>query len=133
MNLSYRLKKSPQFIFDYLTDMQKFAAIHPVISQIDKISEENYLVHETLQIWFIPFSFTYQVTIEKNEINHSVIIRAIVFRLTKIEMKFTLKADGDFTIIEEEIQFKSPLPIKFMMERIFRKQHQQFFKNMEMK
>lgn len=133
MNLSYRLKKSPQFIFDYLTDMQKFTAIHPVISQIDKISEENYLVHETLQIGFIPFSFTYPVSIEKNEINHSVIIRAIVFRLTKIEMKFTLKADGDFTIVEEEIQFKSPLPIKFMMERIFRKQHQQFFKNMEMK
>lgn len=48
-------------------------------------------------------------------------------------MKFMLKANGDFTIVEEEIQFKSHLPIKFMIERIFRKRHQQFFKNMKMK
>ena len=133
MNLSFILKKSPAFIFDYLTDMQQFAAIHPVISQIDKISDENYLVHETLKFGFIPFSFTYPVTIKKNEIDFIVTIRAIVFKITKIEMKFMLKAAGNFTIVEEQIQFKSPWPIKFMMERIFRKQHQQLFKNMEMK
>jgi hypothetical protein len=48
-------------------------------------------------------------------------------------MKFVLKVDNGRTIIDEEIQFKSPLPVKFIMESIFRKQHDQLFKNIEMK
>lgn len=47
-------------------------------------------------------------------------------------MKFALKANNDFTIIEEEIKFKSLLPIKFIMESIFKKQHTQLFKNIEL-
>lgn len=59
-------------------------------------------------------------------------MKASVFKLTKIEMEFTLKTDNDYTIIDEEIDFKSVLPIKFMMQSIFRKQHNQLFKNIEM-
>ncbi len=100
MDLYFKLKKSPKFILDNLTDMQKFAALYPVISRIDKVSDENYLVHETLKFGFIPFSFTYPVNIEKNILNYIVIIRAIVFKITKIEMKFILKAHCNFTIIQ---------------------------------
>ena len=50
-------------------------------------------------------------------------IQVTVFKVTKIEMKFVLKADKDYTIIDEDISFKSPLSIKFIMESIFKKQH----------
>ena len=133
MKLSFRLHKNSDHIYDYLTDMQKFVSVHPVIYRIDNTSDKNYLVHETLKFGFIPFSFTYPVTIEKNAIDKTVIIRAIVFKLTNIEMKFVLKADNDYTIIDEEIKLKSPLPVKFIMESIFKKQHDQLFKNIEMK
>ncbi len=133
MELSFKLKKTSDFIFDYLTDMQKFVSVHPVISQIDNTDNNSYLVHETLKIGFIPFSFTYPVIIEKNNIEKVVIFRATVMKLTKIEMKFVLKTENDYTFIEENIQFKSPLPVKFIMERIFKKQHNQLFKNIEMK
>ncbi len=133
MKLSFRIRKTPEFIFDYLTDLQKFASIHPVISKIIKTSDTSHLVHETLRFLSIPFSFTYPVTIEKNISDKIVIIRATVFKLTKIEMKFVLKEDLDYTIIEESVQFKSPFPIKALMEGIFRKQHTQLFKNIELK
>ena len=133
MKLSIRIHKKSDLIFDYLTDMQKFVSVHPVISKIDNTSDKNYLVHETLKFGFIPLSFTYPVPFEKNAIDKTVIIRATVFKLTKIEMKFVLKADNDYTIIDEEIKFKSPLPVKFIMESIFKKQHDQLFKNIEMK
>ena len=133
MKLSFRIHKKSDLIFDYLTDMQKFVSVHPVISKIDNTGQESYLVHETLKFGFIPFSFTYPVTIEKNILDNKVVIRATVFKLTKIEMKFVLKADNDFTIIDEEIEIKSPLPVKFIMESIFKKQHDQLFKNIEMK
>ena len=133
MKLLFRIHKNLDFVFEYLTDMQRFASVHPVISQIDNFGKESYLVHETLKFGFIPFSFTYPVTIEKNTQNKTVNIRATVFKLTKIEMKFVLKGENDYTIIEEEILFKSPLPITIIMERIFKKQHNQLFKNIEMK
>ena len=133
MELSYKLKKTPDLIFDYLTDMQKFVSVHPVIFQIDRIGNNSYLVHETLKFGFIPFSFTYPVTIEKHEVDKIVIIRATVMKLTKIEMKFVLKIEKDFTVVTENIQFKSLLPVKFIMQSIFRKQHSQLFKNIEMK
>jgi len=132
MKLSFKLKKTPEYIFDYLTDMQKFASVHPVIWQIDKTGIESYLVHETLKIGVIPFPFTYPVTIEKSIINKVVIIRATVFKFNKIEMKFSLKEDSDYTIIEEEIEFKSPLLVTFFMEKIFKKQHRQLFENIGM-
>jgi carbon monoxide dehydrogenase subunit G len=133
MKLSFKIRKNIDLVFDHLTDMQKFVSVHPVISKIDNTSDKSYLVHETLKFGFIPFSFTYPVTIEKNISDKIVVIRAKVFKLTKIEMKFVLKADNGHTIIDEEIQFKSPLPVKFIMESIFRKQHNQLFKNIEMK
>ena len=132
MELSYRLKKTPEFIFDYLTDMQKFVSVHPLISQIDETGNDNYLVHETLKFGVIPLSFTYPVTIEKSILDKVVIIKATVFKLTKIEMKFVLKLDNNYTVIAESIHIKSFLPVKFIMHSIFRKQHDQLFKNIEM-
>lgn len=133
MKITYRIKNNVDLIFDYLTDMQKFASVHPVIFQIDNTGNESYLVHETLKLGFIPFSFTYPMTLEKNILNKIIIIRATVFKFTKIEMKFVLKADSDYTRIDEEIHFTSPLPVKFIMQRIFKTQHLQLFKNIELK
>jgi carbon monoxide dehydrogenase subunit G len=132
MKLSIRSGKEVEVIFDYLTDMQKFVSVHPVIFQMDKMGKESYLVHETLKFGLVSFSFSYPVVIEKNDQNKTVIMKATVFKFTSIEMKFVLKVAGDSTLIEEEIQFTSPLPVKFLMERIFRNQHQKLFKNIEL-
>jgi carbon monoxide dehydrogenase subunit G len=129
MELSFKINKTPEFIWDYLTNMQKFVSVHPVISQIDKIGTEQYLFHETLKFGFIPFSFTYPVVIENKPLEKTVVMRATVMKLTKIEIIFVLKARNGFTLVEENIKFKSPLPVKFIMKRIFKKQHEQLFIN----
>ena len=131
MNLSFKIKKSIEVVYSYLTDMEKFTSIHPVITRIDPTSNDAYLVHETLTLGFIPFSFTYPVKVEKNVADKTVIIRATVFKLTKIEIKFVLTEKEGFTTIEEQIKFNSPLPIKPIMQKIFKKQHAQLFRNME--
>ncbi len=133
MKISFRINKNINFVFEYLTDMQKFVSVHPVIFQIDNQSNNKYLAHEKLKLGFIPFSFTYPFTIEKFELENKVTLIAIVFKITKIEIKFNLKADNNFTIIDEEINVESLLPIKFVMESIFKTQHNQLFKNIENK
>lgn len=133
MDLSFRIKTPIDLVFNYLSDMQKFVSVHPVIYKIADTNNGSYRVHETLKFGFFPFSFTYPVTVEKNSAEKLVNISATVFKITKIQIKFKLIADGDYTVIKENIDFKSPLPIAFLMERIFRKQHSQLFKNIELK
>jgi hypothetical protein len=132
MKLSFTSKKSSGYIFDYLADMQKFVSVHPVITKIDKHSDNNYLVHETLKFAGIPFPFTYPVTIEPLPLENRVMMQAKVMKLIKIEMTFVLKAANSFTVVEDSIVFRSVLPVKFIMQGIFKKQHQQLFKNIEM-
>lgn len=130
MRLSHKINKSPEFIFDYLIDMNKFASIHPVISKIESKGGNQFLVFETLKFGFIPYSFTYPVTIESNKEKNEVQMKAIVMKMHKVGMTFNIRQENNHSIVEEEISFRSPLPIKSMMSRIFKKQHEQFFKNM---
>lgn len=131
MNLIYTLNKSPAFIFDYLTDMVKFASIHPVITRIDKTGESTYLVHETLKLGFIHYSFTYPVTLMSNEKDHTVSIKATVMKVTIIEMNYSIREENGISTVDELITIKSPLPLKSYMEKIFREQHALFFQQME--
>lgn len=132
MELEFYIDTSPEVVFTYLTDMQKFVSIHPVISRIDQTGPDSYLIHETLKLGFIPYSFSYPATIEANPLDQTVTMRAVVFKMTRIEMHFVLQSDGDCTRVKETIQFSSLLPVISMMQKVFRKQHTQFFKNMEL-
>lgn len=130
MTLQFKLHQPADLVFNYLTDMQKFVSVHPVITKIEQTKDGNYLVYETLKFGFLPFSFTYSAAVEGNFEAKTVVIRATVMKITKIEMHFVIKAEKDgSTNIEETIHFKSPLPIKWLMQRIFKTQHEQLFKN----
>ncbi len=131
MELIFTINKPTDFIFDYLTDMDKFASIHPVITKIDKTSENTFLVHETFKLGFIPFSFSYPVTIESNTARKTVTIKATVMKMTHIEMKFFIYREGELSEVNESISFKSILPIKSLMTKIFREQHTLLFQNMD--
>jgi len=132
MKLTFAVNKSPEFIFDYLTDMDKFVSIHPLISKIENLGNNHYLAHETLKFGFIPYSFTYPVTIEKDEAEKKIVMKAVVQKMTHIEMHFTIRDSGHSSTVEEEISIKSFLPVKGLIQKIFKKQHEQLFYNIDM-
>jgi hypothetical protein len=111
--------------------MTKFVRVHPIITKIDKISDAEYLIHETLKFGFLPLNFTYPVSIEKNSVERTVEMNAIVMKLTKIKLIFFITPEDEFTIIEEKISIESILPIKSILQSIFRKQHKILFHNIE--
>jgi hypothetical protein len=127
MNLEHKIKKPTNFVFDHLTDMQKFVSVHPIIYKMDDLSNGNYKVYEKLGL----VSFTYSANVNGDPQNKIVNIKAVVMKMTHIEMIFKLKSAGDHTLIEETVNFRSPLPIKTLMQNIFRKQHKQLFFNIE--
>ncbi|MEO8146731.1 MAG: SRPBCC domain-containing protein [Bacteroidia bacterium] len=131
MKLYHKIKKSSHTVYDYLTDMQKFVSVHPVISKMEKLHNDSYLVFETLQFGFIPYSFTYTVTVSSDYMAKRIVINATIIKSAKIQMTFNINADGAYSIIEEEVNFKTSLPIKSIMKMIFKKQHETLFKNIE--
>jgi len=131
MNLKFEINKPIHIVFEYLTDMRKFVSVHPVISKIDNISGNNFLVHETLTLVVIPISFTYPVTIDQNFNEKKVVIRAKIMKIIGIEMSYSLTSENNSTIVNETISFKSPFSIKSLMQKTFKKQHTVLFKNIE--
>lgn len=131
MTLTFNINKPIDFVFDYLSDMQKFVSVHPIIYKIENKGNNNYLVYEKLKLLFIPVSFTYPAHVEENKETNQIIINAVVKKMTRIQMNFVLDNINGQTKITETIDFKSALPIKFIMQKIFRKQHTDLFKNIE--
>jgi carbon monoxide dehydrogenase subunit G len=131
MQLTFTLNQPIDLVFDFLTDPQKFVSVHPLIHRMDHLENNRYLVHETIQVGFIPISFTYPATIDTTNANKTVTMKATVFGLTRITMTFRLTSMSGHTQVEEQIAFSSPLPVKPVLQHIFRKQHEQLFRNIE--
>ncbi len=129
MKLIHKVKKPTAFVFNYLTEMQKFVSVHPVIYKIESLEGDEYLVYEKLKFGFIPYSFTYKVTVEGNAELSTVVIKATVMKLVNIEMIFELKPEGENCIVNETINFKTILPVVSLMTKIFKEQHTRLFMN----
>lgn len=131
MNLEFYIQKPIDTVFSFLLDMKKFESAHPVITKIDHISDNKYLIHETLKFAFIPFSFTYPATVLGNPSQNQVVMEAVVMKLVNVRIEFNLLEENETTIIKEEIQFKSILPVHPILKGGFKKQHKRLFENIE--
>jgi hypothetical protein len=131
MILEYKIKRTADHIFTYLTDTEKFVSVHPVIYKMDSLNDGSFKVYETLKFFFIPCSFTYSASIHGNLEDRTVYIKAVVMKMTEIEMIFKLTPGNEYTRVHETVNFKSPLPVKGIMTSIFKKQHKQLFSNIE--
>jgi carbon monoxide dehydrogenase subunit G len=127
--LIHTLPATPEVAFQYLTDMNLFASIHPVISRIEPKGNDHYLVFETLRLGPLPVSFTYPVLIEQDISIFYVYMKAIIFKLTTVEMSFTIIAENGITTIEENIYVKSIPPLNSLTLNVIKTQHHVLFNN----
>lgn len=129
MKLKHTLQASLQDVFPYLADPDLFASVHPVISKIETKGNGHYVVHETLKLGPIPFSFTYPAIIHHDVEMGTVHMQAIVFKMTTMNMSFQFTKENDMTIIEENIDIKSKLPFNALTLNVVKSQHLELFKN----
>ncbi len=129
MKLKYTLRASLQDVFPYLADPDLFASVHPVISKIETKGNDHVVVHETLKLGPVPFSFTYPAIIHHDFEKGIVRMQAIVFKMTTMNISFQLTKENDLTIIEEDIVIKSKLPFNALTLKVVKSQHLELFKN----
>jgi len=89
------------------------------------------MVYEKLKITFLNIDFTYPCIIESNILSNTITMKAIVKKMVHIQIIFKLSTQNGVTIVDEFTTFKSFLPVAPIMKRIFKKQHQQLFINIE--
>ncbi|MBL0341095.1 MAG: hypothetical protein IPP71_09320 [Bacteroidetes bacterium] len=87
--------------------MQKFKLVHPIIYSIIELKKNYFKVKERLEIGGIPFTSGYLVAVNSNKAEGIIQMNAVVKRLIKIEITFTLSSQGAFTVVDEIILFKS--------------------------
>jgi carbon monoxide dehydrogenase subunit G len=131
MILHFKVNKPADFIFSYLTDMQKFVSVHPVITKMEKQAGNTYIVYETLRLGFVPISFRYSARVESDYDNKRVVFHVTVMKLNRISMIFHVHEQTGHSGVDEKLSFRMILPIHFIMYRIFRKQHTLLFRNIE--
>lgn len=131
MVLNYKLKKPAEFIFECLTNMTKFVSVHPVIDKANYLGKGKYQIFETLKLGFLQISFTYSVIIACNYESKQVVMKAVVMNVVKIEMFFKITEANGYSLVSEELNFNTLLPIKSKMQKLFIKQHALLFRNIE--
>ena len=130
MQLNFTSRRPLAEVFQYLTDMARFATVHPVIYRIDALGADRYRIHERMPIG-LPVRFTYPATVVGDVAAGTVQMDATVFGLVQISMRFQLTADGRRTNIREDVAFRSWLPVRAVLERTFRRLHAELFAAIE--
>ena len=127
MILHFSVNKPIAFVFEQLSNMDKFIEIHPVIYKIDPLGQNNYLIFEKLKFAFVPYAFTYPASLSSDIENKRVTMKALVMKLVSINILFEMKTEGDATLVKETVEFRSFLPLQPLLKLIFKKQHAELF------
>jgi carbon monoxide dehydrogenase subunit G len=129
--LQFQCNRAPALVLAVLADMQRFAAVHPIIQRIVPLGGDRYRVHETVRFGPIPYSFTYPVELTVDHALSSIRIRATIQGLITMDMRFMVAPKGNGSRITETVEIRSPLPIKGYLLRLLREQHAQLFRNID--
>jgi len=125
------INKPVDTVFSFLSEMDKFVSVHPIIYKIDKIEENHFLIHEKLKIFVFSIGFTYPTLVIANKKDKTIQFKARINAFLNIDIFFNLTEAGNQTKLVETVVFKSILPIKSILSRIFIKQHKQLFLNIQ--
>ena len=115
MTLHHKISQPLNLVFDHLTQIDKFVAVHPVISKAETTGVGTYKMFEKLTFGFIPVTFVYLACIDFDKQLNSVTMKAVVMKMVYVEIHFKLTEQGGQTEILEDIQFRTFLPIKFIL------------------
>jgi carbon monoxide dehydrogenase subunit G len=131
MVLNYSLTKPAEEVYTYLSDMNKFAEVHPVIYKAEQLGESEYVCFEKIKFGFIPFDFKYKVYLKNSIVNNYIEMDSPIRKGVHLQLKFSLTTINNKTEITETILIKANFIVRMIFQNIIRKVHKQLFTNIE--
>ena len=133
MILHYSSNKAIHELFQYLSDMQKFTDVHPVIYKAELIGENEYLIYEKLKFLMIPFKFTYKAILKNVELDKTVSMYSEVQKGVHLNLRFDFKTLNQKTEITETVEIKANPITKLILGNTIKRAHRKLFENIEKK
>lgn len=132
VRLQFQLQKSAEAVFTHLSDVNKYAQIHPVIQSIQRTGPMDYLVFEELRFGPLPIRFSYPATVESDPTARIIQMRATVLSICTVHLQFEVAPANEGCLVCEHISVSTWLPIQRLIISVFRTQHTRMFANLEM-
>ncbi len=129
MILNHSVSKPIDHVYSCLSDMEKFATVHPVVFKVEKIGDSEYKFYEKIKFVFIPFHLNYKVNLTSTVPNNYVEMESNVQKGVHLQLKFSLQAKNDVTEVEETILIKANPIVRLIFQNVVKRVHKNLFKN----
>lgn len=132
LTLNFQIPKSPEYVFEYLSQAERFVEVHPLIYKMEAISDHDFLVFEKiLVLGFIPYAFIYPASIYASKESGKVQMKANIQGKVWVTMDFVITGEenANSSQVVETVTFRTKLPVAGIMKSLFKRQHQKLFAN----
>ena len=123
MNINYLIDAPVREVFPFFADLVKFGDTHPIIFRVDDLGNNEYLIHEKLNLIVYHHKFTYKATLESAELNNKVTIYSNVQKGVYLHLTFVFNEVNGQTRIDETISVKASPLVKMIFHPLLRKSH----------
>ena len=128
MILNHSIAKPIELVYSCLSEMDKFAEVHPVVYKVEKIGEAEFKFYEKIKFAFIPFAFNYKVNLTSIVPNKYVEMESNVQKGVHLQLKFSLQTKNNVTEVEEIILIKANFLVRILFQNTIKRVHKKLFK-----
>lgn len=127
----FLIRRPADRVFADLADPDRFAARHPIIYRMERLSPEQFKVYEKVSFGPLGFPFTYPATLRADPSTYTLRIEAVVQGLIQIDMDLAVIPEGPHCWLQERLRVRSSLPVESRLSRFIRQQHAVMCRNLE--
>ena len=127
IHLQFQVPQPLPMVHLCLSDMRRFAEVHPVMERALPLGPDRFRMIERLPLLFLKVRFSYPAVVKSTSDPPTVTMDATVMRLARIHLAFRLFPEGNGTRVEEHATISSPLPVHRAMRKAFQKYHPLLF------
>ena len=127
--LDHHIPRPVDEVYPYLSDIERFVSMHPVIYKCEHKGGTDHVLYERLRVLGIGISFSYPVCIQESIPNERVVMFSEFIKGVNLRLVFDLTCNGETTTIKETILFKGPFFVRPMFMRLLARMHSEMMTN----
>jgi carbon monoxide dehydrogenase subunit G len=131
IQIDHTIQAPASVVWLYLSDLNKFAEVHPIICKVDTYGGGAYRLYEKLPLGPFSFRFSYPVRVTLDSKESIIRYESTVLGIAQLDMRFHIVDRGDHSVTHEVVEIRSRLPVERYTAGECRKYHSMVFANME--
>lgn len=131
IQIDHAIQAPASVVWSYLSDLNKFAEVHPIICRVDTYGDGAYRLYEKLPLGPFSFRFSYPVRVTLDLKESIIRYESTVLGIARLDMRFHIVDRGDHSVTHEVVEIRSRLPVERYTASECYKYHQMTFTNIE--